>query len=47
MKKGITKDKICISLDKELHESLKEHCEKNMIKLSNYIEFLIKKGLGK
>jgi hypothetical protein len=47
MKKGITKDKICISLDKKLHDSIKEHCDKNMIKLSTYIEYLIKKGLGK
>ncbi|NQV09425.1 hypothetical protein HQ529_06245 [Candidatus Woesearchaeota archaeon] len=44
MKKGVTKDKISISLDKELHEKLKEHCEKNMVKLSTYIEHLIKKG---
>jgi len=47
MKKGITKDKICISLDKNIHNSIKEHCDKNMIKLSTYIEYLIKKGLGK
>lgn len=47
MKKGITKDKICISLDKGLHNSIKDHCDKNMIKLSTYIEHLIKKGLGK
>lgn len=45
MKKGITKDKICISLDKELHNSLKKHCDKTMVKLSTYIEFLIKKGM--
>ncbi|MBW2981239.1 hypothetical protein KY360_07520 [Candidatus Woesearchaeota archaeon] len=43
-KKGVTKDKLCISLDKELHSKLKEYCEKNMVKLSTYIEYLIKKG---
>jgi len=45
MKKGVTKDKICVSLDKSLHNQLKSYCEKNMIKLSTYIEYLIKKGL--
>ena len=43
-KKGITKDKICISLDKELHLRLKKYCDENMVKLSTYIEHLIKKG---
>jgi len=43
-KKGVTKDKICISIDKELHSKIKKHCEKNLIKLSTYIEHLIKKG---
>jgi hypothetical protein len=43
-KKTITKDKICISIDKELHSRLKKYCDKNMIKLSTYIEHLIKKG---
>ena len=45
MKKGITKDKISISNDKDLHEKLKAHCEDNMIKLSTYIEHLIKKSM--
>mgnify|MGYP001593430607 CR=1 FL=1 len=44
MKKGITKDKICISIDKGLHNSLEEYCNRRMIKLSTYIEYLIKKG---
>ena len=38
------KDKICISIDKELHNSLKGYCNKHMMKLSTYIEHLIKKG---
>ncbi len=41
---GITKDKICISIDRPLHESLKKHCDKNLVKLSTYIEYLLKKG---
>ena len=40
----VTKDKICISLDKELHARLKKHCDANLVKLSTYIEYLIKKG---
>ena len=43
-KKGVTKDKLCISLDKELHSRLKKRCDKRMMKLSTYIEYLIKKG---
>lgn len=41
---GITKDKIHISIDKQLHSRLKKHCDSSMIKLSTYIEYLIKKG---
>jgi len=47
MKEGITKDKISISIDTKLHTKLKKHCEKNMIKLSTYIEYLIKKSMEK
>ena len=43
-KRGVTKTKLCISLDKELHSKLKKHCDKNLIKLSTYLEYLIKKG---
>lgn len=43
-KKGVTKDKICISIDKELHSRLKKYSEKNLVKLSTYIEYLIKMG---
>ena len=43
-KQVITKDKICISIDKELHARLKKKCDTNLMKLSTYIEYLIKKG---
>ena len=43
-KKGISKDKICISIDKDLNSRLKEHCKKNMMKLSTYLEYLIREG---
>lgn len=43
-KSGVTKDKICISIDRSLHKSMKEHCDKNLVKLSTYIEHLLKKG---
>tara|TARA_Y100000031_G_C8068863_1_gene314154 strand:+ start:209 stop:355 length:147 start_codon:yes stop_codon:yes gene_type:complete len=43
-KKGVTKDKITISIDKELHEKLKVYCDRRMIKLSTYIEHLARKG---
>ena len=43
-KKGVTKDKICISIDRELHARLKDKCDKNLVKLSTYIEYLILKG---
>jgi len=40
----MTKDKISISIDSELHKKLKSHCEKNMVKLSTYIEHLLRKA---
>ena len=43
-KKEVTKVKICISLDEELHSRLKKHCDKNLMKLSTYINHLIKKS---
>tara|TARA_Y100000031_G_C8096435_1_gene326659 strand:+ start:230 stop:538 length:309 start_codon:yes stop_codon:yes gene_type:complete len=44
-KRGITKTKLCISIDNKLHFRLKNHCNQNLIKLSTYLEYLIKKGL--
>ncbi|MBU0615397.1 MAG: hypothetical protein KJ601_04855 [Nanoarchaeota archaeon] len=43
-KKTVTKDKICISIDKNLHSRLKKYCDDHMIKLSTYLEYLIRKG---
>lgn len=44
MKKGQNKVKICISLDKDLYEKIKEHCDENLIKLSAYINHVLKKN---
>jgi|TARA_B100000315_G_C14152518_1_gene396313 hypothetical protein len=38
------KVKISVSIDSEIHSRLKEHCDENMMKLSTYLEYLIKKG---
>ena len=43
-KVGVTKEKITISIDKELHRDIKEFCDKRMIKLSTYLEHLARKG---
>ena len=43
-KKDVTKVKICISLDGGLHADIKKHCDKNLMKLSTYINHLIKKA---
>ncbi len=40
------KVKICISLDNELYEKIKKHCDKNLIKLSPYINHVLKKSDG-
>ncbi len=46
MKKGSgTKDRISITLDKALVEDINKKCEQRLIKVSNYIEKLIKIGL--
>ena len=44
-KHGITKAKISITLDDSLVEFLNEECDKKTMKLSNYIQKLIKIGL--
>lgn len=41
----VTKKKISISLDESLYDELKGHCDENLIKLSTYIEYLLKKGV--
>ena len=46
MPKGnITKSKLCITLDTGLVDSLKNECEERTMKVSNYIEKLIKIGI--
>ena len=48
MKKGTgTKTRISITIDKKLFERVSKDCEKNLMKISTYLESLIKKGLGK
>jgi len=45
MPKGpVTKKKISITLDKNLVDSLNKECDKRTMKLSSYIEKLIKTG---
>ena len=44
-KVGITKQKISITLDKQLVEFLSKECEERTMKLSNYIQKLIKIGV--
>ena len=43
-KKGITKTRISITVDNELIKALKKECEKRTMKLSSYIEKLVKIG---
>ncbi len=46
MKKGSgTKERISITLDKELVEDINKRCEQRLMKISNYIEKLIRVGL--
>ena len=46
MKKGSgTKTRISITLDKDLVKEINKICEQRLIKVSNYIEKLIKIGL--
>ena len=46
MKKGSgTKERISITLDKTLVNDINKICEERLIKVSNYIEKLIKIGL--
>ncbi len=44
MKKEQNKVKISISLDKDIHDRLKEYCNENLIKLSAYINHVLKKN---
>ena len=38
-----TKVKICISIDKDVYEKIKKYCDDNLIKLSSYINHVLKK----
>ena len=42
---GVTKTKISITLDTEVVEFLSKECEKRTMKLSSYIQKLVKLGL--
>ena len=43
-KKGITKVKVSITLDKDLVELLNKECSERTMKVSNYLEKLIRIG---
>ncbi len=46
MKKGSgTKERISITIDKDILKHINSNCEKNLMKVSNYIEKLIRIGL--
>ena len=46
MKKGSgTKKRISLTLDKELVDELEQICKDNFMKISPFVEHLIKKGL--
>ena len=47
MKKGISKVKICISLDIDVYEELIKICEKTDSKISTKINSMLKKKLNK
>ncbi len=47
MQKGVTKEKICVSIDRELYKEMKEYCEKRMIKFSTYLAHCARKGHDK
>ena len=47
MKKGVSKVKICVSLDIELYEKLKKLCEKTDAKLSTKINRILAESLKK
>ena len=48
MKKGSgTKERVSITLDKKVLAQINRDCEKSLMKVSSYIEALIKKGLGR
>ncbi len=44
MEKERNKVKISISLDKDIHDQIKEYCDENLIKLSAYINHVLKKN---
>lgn len=44
-KNGVTKERISITVDKELVLALNKECKDRTMKLSSYIEKLIKIGL--
>ena len=43
-KKDITKDRTSITLDSELLKELKKQCQERTMKLSSYIEKLVRAG---
>jgi hypothetical protein len=44
-KKKITKDKISITVDKMLLKKLQKRCDERLMKVSTYIEHLIREGM--
>lgn len=45
MKKGVTKQKFCISLDKKIFDVIEKKCKISGIKRSTYIERILTKSI--
>ena len=44
-KKKYNSDKTFVQISKELHKNVKDHCEKNGLKVKEFLEELIKNSL--
>lgn len=47
MKKGVTKKKFCISIDKDIYNSLMKECDEFDAKISTRINSILKKHIKK
>lgn len=47
MREGVTKKKICISIDKDIYDKLLKECEKTDAKLSTKINSILKGHIKK
>ncbi|MDH3353420.1 MAG: hypothetical protein OEL87_03155 [Nanoarchaeota archaeon] len=45
-KRGVTKESLSVTIDKNILKRLNDFCEKNLINKSKFVESLIEKQLG-